>query len=326
MEKIWIHYYFYKKNETGKIVYLVCNKRGKTSKLCTGKERFFKDSSKIENYENCIDNKLLHDTINYEDFYQIYISNEFSNIDMKLWINQKYFADNKVQNYVDWIEKFNIRFNNIKFILNEDCIRKIKASLLGAVNNKSIFDICDSLKNNNKDLIVNIYPISIEYKKHNNIEKKDQKIIIIGHKNMIKQMDNELCSQYGIDFTFEIIPKNLKPYKLMSIYAINKNENKSLIACLILFKYDDADSLKKIFSLLRATFNFSPIYVTVDFDSALHYALKNCNLFKKTYVISYFFHFSHSLMKKLKDVKIIKKIKQKRNWNIKKLPTSMFYR
>ena len=88
---------------------------------------------------------------------------------MKLWLNQKYyikclFSDNKVQNYIDCIEKFNIRFNIIQFILNEDCIRKIKASLLGTVNNKSIFDIRESLKNNNKDLIVNIYPISTEFK------------------------------------------------------------------------------------------------------------------------------------------------------------------
>ena len=98
---------------------------------------------------------------------------------------------------------------------------------------------------------------------------------------MINQLDNEICTQYGIDFTYKIIPKSLKPYKLMSIYAINKKENKSIIACLILFKHGDADSLIKIFSLLRATFNFSPICVTIDFASALHYVLKNCNLFKK---------------------------------------------
>ena len=232
---------------------------------------------------------------------------------MKLWLNQKYyikclFSDNKVQNYVDCIEKFNIRFNNIKFVLKEECIRKIKTSVLGTVNNKTIFDICNSLKLNNKDLIVNIYPIHSEYKKNNIIENREQNIIIIGHKHMIKQLDNEICSQYGIDFTFKIIPKSLKPYKMMSIYAINKKENKSIISYLILFKYGDADSLIKIFSLLRATFNFSPICVTVDFDSALQYALKNCNLFKKKpYIISCFYHFSHCLMNKLKEFKIIKK-------------------
>ena len=109
---------------------------------------------------------------------------------------------------------------------------------------------------------------------------------------MIEYLDCKNCTQYGIDFTYKIIPKSLKPYKLMTIYGFNKEKNLSVIACLILFKYGDANSLISIMSLLRATFNFSPIFVTTDFDNSLQYALNNCDLFiKKPYVISCFFTF-----------------------------------
>ena len=80
---------------------------------------------------------------------------------MNLWIHQKYYIkclymDNKVQNFIDCKDKFNIRFSNIKFILTEECVRKIKNSTLGTLNNCNIEEICNSLKNNNKNLLVKI--------------------------------------------------------------------------------------------------------------------------------------------------------------------------
>lgn len=89
---------------------------------------------------------------------------------MNIWLYQKYyikflFIDNKVNNFVYSVGKFNIRFNNIKFILTEDYIRKINSSISGIVNNTTIEELFNILKNNNKDIIVNIYPISVEYKK-----------------------------------------------------------------------------------------------------------------------------------------------------------------
>ena len=68
---------------------------------------------------------------------------------------------------------------------------------------------------------------------------------------MIQNLDYNQCTQFGIDYTYRIIQKIFKPYKLVPIYAINKKESKSIIACLILFKYDDANSLMKIFSISK---------------------------------------------------------------------------
>ena len=37
---------------------------------------------------------------------------------------------------------------------------------------------------------------------------------------MIPFLSQEKATQFGIDCTFRIIPKSLKPYKMMTIYAI----------------------------------------------------------------------------------------------------------
>ena len=70
----------------------------------------------------------------------------------------------------------------------------------------------------------------------------------------------------------------------MSIYAINKKANKTIIAPLIFLKFVNTESLKQLFSLMRATFNFSPICVTADYNTFLQKGLKNCELFTKDFL------------------------------------------
>lgn len=61
---------------------------------------------------------------------------------------------------------------------------------------------------------------------------------------MIKYLNSEFATQYELDFSYKIIPRSLKPYKLLSIYAIDKANNKSVIAALICIKYIDYSSMK----------------------------------------------------------------------------------
>ena len=63
-----------------------------------------------------------------------------------------------------------------------------------------------------------------------------------------------------------IIPKAYSPYKLLSVYAINEINNTIGIGALICLKNNDADTLKKIFSILNASYNFMPNTCTTDFD------------------------------------------------------------
>ena len=114
---------------------------------------------------------------------------------------------------------------------------------------------------------------------------------------MIKFLDYNNSKFYGIDYTYKIIPRSLKPYKLMVIYSIDKNKNTTVIAALICIKYTDENSLIKLFSLLRAYYNFSPTAVTLDFDKALINAFKKCDTFKKVpFLITCLFHFAKQIL------------------------------
>ena len=76
----------------------------------------------------------------------------------------------------------------------------------------------------------------------------------------------------------------------MSIYAIDKDNNKSIIAALICIKYTDYESLQKLFSLLNAVYYFSPINITTDYSYPQIKALRDCHSFKKKpYIYSCYF-------------------------------------
>lgn len=66
---------------------------------------------------------------------------------------------------------------------------------------------------------------------------------------MLKYLSKENAKQFGLDCTFLIIPRSLKPYKLMTIYAINQEKNNTILTCLICIKYTYSQSLIKSFSI-----------------------------------------------------------------------------
>jgi len=119
---------------------------------------------------------------------------------------------------------------------------------------------------------------------------------------MLNNLDFEENIQFGNDFIYKIIPKSFKPFKLMTIFNIQNKTNILNISALIFIKYNDAESLKKIFSLLRAQYKFYPKFITTDFDGALIKALKECDLFiQAPIIIPCLFHYFQSLVKNLKN-------------------------
>ena len=79
---------------------------------------------------------------------------------------------------------------------------------------------------------------------------------------MIKYLDFKNSKLYRIDVTFRIMPRSLKPYKLMSIYTIDKNNNSSIIGAIICINYTDEQFII-LLSLLLAYYNFSPTTITL---------------------------------------------------------------
>ena len=101
---------------------------------------------------------------------------------------------------------------------------------------------------------------------------------------------------FGIDATYKIIPHSFKTYKILTIYCYDFKEKKSIIAVFLCSKFNDYNSLIKIFSLLSAIYNFSPVSITTDFYMCQIKALKEYIHFKrKPYIICCFFHFYQSI-------------------------------
>ena len=248
---------------------------------------------------------------------------DYSKIDMKIKLYQKFFIE-KIVNENQTItineckDKFKNIFKDIEFKLSDDIIKKIICNNNGKTQNLSIEEICRSLEKINNNITIEIFPINTEYKRANNIkEKREQNIIIISTSDMIKYLDYNNSKMYGIDITFKIIPRSFKPYKLMTIYTIDKEKKSTIICALICLKYNDEQSLIKIFSLLRAYYNFSPSTVTLDFDRAQINSLKKIELFKnKPYLITCLFHFGQALFRKLQKLKMIKNKLNKRGYEI----------
>ena len=220
---------FTKKSQTANNVYLTCSKRGINNQKCRRKAKYNIKTGILQIYEKCVNDKDLHTTMSLENFYDFYKQNNYENINMDLRYNQKLYVkcllkDNEVIKYINAKDNFEIRFKNKIFILDEDDFRKIKIEIFGTTNNSTIEDLCKSINNIDNNIRVDIYPIKTEYfnVKQNKTEIRDQNIIIIGHNNMISFLDQNMGKEYGIDITFKVIPKTFKPYKLMSIYVLDK--------------------------------------------------------------------------------------------------------
>ena len=85
----------------------------------------------------------------------------------------------------------------------EDKFRNIKSDIFGKIKNISIEDLCNSLSVINKEILIDSYNISSEYKnKKNKIDIRKQNIIIISHKETIKYLNNKNGVQYGFDLTY----------------------------------------------------------------------------------------------------------------------------
>ena len=96
---------------------------------------------------------------------------------------------------------------------------------------------------------------------------------------MIKYLNFKNGAQYGFDLTYKIVPNSFSPYKMLTIYCIDNDNSKTILAALILLKYKDTNSLLKVLSILNTLYGFSPKSITTDFDKAQLKALKQCEAF-----------------------------------------------
>ena len=138
------------------------------------------------------------------------------------------------------------------------------------------------------------------YLKNNKIERKE-KIIAFGLKDRLNLMKNSLYNEYFLDITFKIIPKCYRPYKLLTIASIDKENCKAILICFVLFVYMDGESFLKIFEYLFNNYNFNLIILHSDYEKGFQYAIKKAKFFKENIIhVNCSFHFIKSVREKLK--------------------------
>ena len=134
---------------------------------------------------------------------------------------------------------------------------------------------------------------------------------------MEEDIKNKDIENYFIDITYRIIPKNKKNYKLLIISGLNKKSNNTNILAFIFLKYEDYDSLKKIFTYFIEMYGFAPKIVNIDFSNSLHKLFSDDTVFKnKPIIIHCFFHFTQAIVKRMKKLSIIKSKINKHNFEL----------
>lgn len=138
----------------------------------------------------CTDSSI-HNNLTYDDFVNLFELKKLSLIDFNLKKMQKYlitkiFEDNKNNNLINIKSEYN-KYTKIDLKLNSNEISQIKTSVIGKYRGLSLIECIDKLKEGNEDIEIISQDIKYNYKRNNNnIESRDEKIIVIGFKKKFK--------------------------------------------------------------------------------------------------------------------------------------------
>ena len=114
--------------------------------------------------------------------------------------------------------------------------------------------------------------------------------------------------QYFIDIKYKIILNKYKPYKLLSIKSFNNEENKAQLNAMIALKYEDENNLYYSFKYLKDFYRFNSPIINIDYSLSLEKVLSEKKLFDiKPKIIKCFFHFSQSIIRKMRNIKLLTK-------------------
>ena len=308
------------KNETKNNYFYQCNRRPK----CDGKAKFDKKLTKFYITHPCTDYDI-HNKLSKTQFNNFMDAKNFHLIDFKIKKNQTnlleyIYKHNTNIDTINIIEEFR-KYTKCKLLLNNKEISRIKCQLLGKFKGITILECLEKIKNNEYDLEIMSEDVKydIKLKNSNKITERKQKIIIFGNKSRLNLMNNKEYIEYFIDITFKVIPKCYRPYKLLTIATLDKDNIKTILVGFILFIYKDSISFLKIFEYLNNIYNFNPTIIHSDYEIGIELALKKAQFFKNDIIhLKCFFHFSKAIREKLKKFSNEKKYLSKNNYVILK--------
>ena len=137
------------------------------------------------------------------------------------------------------------------------------------------------------------------------MELREEKIILIATKKSIEFLKPSKAIEYFVDITFKLTPRVHRPYKIMTISCLDKEEQTPRLVCLIALLYLDTISYTKIFSYLKENYFFYPKVIHLDFETPLRNSIINSGIYEqKPLLVSCFFHFSANVRRKMEQLKI----------------------
>ena len=151
----------------------------------------------------------------------------------------------------------------------------------------------------------------------NNKREKDseEKLIIVGLKERLILWKDKNLKEFFIDITLRIIPKSYRPYKAMTIAAVDNKNSRTLLICLAFIKYMDSFTYRKVFQYWNENFSFNPI----NYENALSIAIKESKFFKNQIIhVRCLFHFFKSIREKIQKVGLSKKKLNKQTFELLK--------
>ena len=166
----------------------------------------------------------------------------------------------------------------------------------------------EKIKEIYNDLDIYIQDIIYETKIKNKKVKRNERIIYFGKSGNLIYLNKEKCEEFFLDITFNIIPKNFRPYKLLIISGIPYEKKNPVSICFILIKFQDFETYNKIFNFLFENFKFIPQIIHSDFELAIAKAIKENKYFQgKVYHSRCFFHFAQMIKGKMQKLKLCNK-------------------
>ena len=295
-------------SETKNFIFYNCNVR----KKCNGKGKINKNTKEFIITELC-NKDIEHNNISYEQFVEEYEKNEgtVTNLNFSKRKNQKYYVYYSIIKNND-IDNATIRKNfydktKISLGLNVFDISKIRNKIIGKFKNLNLDDLITKIKCNNLEIDKYIFDIKYNIKiKNKDIERK-QKIIIIGIKDNFNYLNEKETNEFFLDSTFKIIPRNLRPYKLLILSGIPKKIKTPIMLIFVFIKYLDNISYNKLFNYLNENFKFKPDIIHSDYEKALHLGIKENKYTQNALNIKCFFHYTQMIRKNFHLVEYVNK-------------------
>ena len=88
-----------------------------------------------------------------------------------------------------------------------------------------MIECIEKIKCTDFELEIMAEDIKYNIKINNKMIERNEKIIIFGNKQRLELMNNSDYFEYFCDITFKIIPKQYRPYKLLTIATLDNKKN-----------------------------------------------------------------------------------------------------